>query len=87
MFLNEKDVLADAKAQRIPAFEARYRNLRLNQRVDPNTENRIVTASASGKQCAVPVDREALRGRTCFGGLDLSGKHDLSALILVFPER
>ena len=36
--------------------------------------------------CAAPVDRAALRGRTCYGGLDLSGKHDLSALVLVFPD-
>ena len=39
IFLNATDVLADMrKAQRIPAFEARYRNRRLNQRVDPSTE-------------------------------------------------
>ena len=86
VFLNEKDVLADMrKAQRIPAFEARYRNRRLNQRCDPNTENRIVPVNV-WDQCAAPVDREALQGRTCFGGLDLSGKHDLSALVLVFPS-
>ena len=86
VFLNEKDVLADMrKAQRIPAFEARYRNRRLNQRVDPNTENRIVPVTV-WDQCSAPVDREALHGRPCFGGLDLSGKHDLSALVLVFPS-
>lgn len=85
IFLNEKDVLADmAKAQRIPAFEARYRNRRLNQRVDPNQENRIVPAQV-WDACNGPVDRAALRGRHCYGGLDLSGKHDLSALVLVFP--
>lgn len=78
-FLNEKDLLADLrKAQRIPAFEARYRNRRLNQRCDPAAENRIVTAEV-WDQCAAPVDRDALRGRVCYGGLDLSGKHDLSA--------
>jgi phage terminase large subunit-like protein len=86
IFLNEKDVLADLrKSQRIPAFEARYRNRRLNQRCDPNTENRIVPA-AVWDQCSAPVDRDALRGRICYGGLDLSGKHDLTALVLVFPS-
>lgn len=86
VFLNEKDVLADMrKAQRIPAFEARYRNRRLNQRCDPNTENRIVPVTV-WDQCAAPVDREAMQGRPCYGGLDLSGKHDLSALVLVFPS-
>lgn len=31
------------------------------------------------------VPLEALKGRTCYGGLDLSGKNDLTALVLVFP--
>ena len=35
----------------------------------------------------VPVDREELQGRTCYGALDLSGKHDLTALVLVFPDE
>jgi phage terminase large subunit-like protein len=85
VYLNEKDVLADLhKAKRIPAYEPRYRNRRLNQRVDSNAENRIVTA-AVWKLGNAPVDRAALRGRTAFGGLDLSGKHDLTALVLAFP--
>ena len=32
------------------------------------------------------VDRAALAGRKCFAGLDLSGKHDLTALVLAFPD-
>ncbi len=85
-FLNAKDLLADMrKAQRIPAFEARYRNMRLNQRVDASGENRIVPV-AVWNACNGPVDRAALKGRTCFGGLDLSAKHDLTALVLVFPS-
>lgn len=85
-YLNVKDVLADMrKAQRIPAFEPRYRNRRLNQRVDSNAENRIVQA-AVWIQGNMQVDRAALKGRRCFGGLDLSGKHDLTALVLVFPS-
>ncbi|OWK20073.1 hypothetical protein AJ88_33045, partial [Mesorhizobium amorphae CCBAU 01583] len=39
-----------------------------------------------GKQNGGPVDRAALKGRPCFGGLDLSGKNDLTALVLVFPS-
>lgn len=89
IYLSERDLLAEmAKAKRIPAFEARFRNRRLNQRVDANQENRIVTA-AVWNSCAgpAPIDRASLRGRTCFGGLDLSGKHDLTALVLVFPDE
>jgi phage terminase large subunit-like protein len=35
--------------------------------------------------CAGAVDPEALRGRTCYGGLDLSSTLDLTAWVLVFP--
>jgi phage terminase large subunit-like protein len=34
----------------------------------------------------VPVDPEALKGRACYGGLDLSTSLDISALALLFPE-
>ncbi len=73
------------RAQRLPAFEPAFRNLRLNQRVDAEADARIVNAAvwALGNR---PVEREALRGRRCFVGLDLSGKHDLSAAVLVFPS-
>lgn len=85
-YLNEADVLADMrKAQWLPAFEARYRNRRLNQRVDANQENRIVPVGV-WDACSSAVDTDALRGRRCYGGLDLSGKHDLTALVLVFPD-
>lgn len=85
-FLNAKDVLADMrKAQRMPAFEPRYRNRRLNQRVDSDADNRIVPV-AVWKAGSGPVDRQSLKGRRAFGALDLSGKHDLTALVLVFPS-
>ena len=35
--------------------------------------------------CGFPVDPEALRGRTCYAGLDLSTTTDVTALVLVFP--
>jgi phage terminase large subunit-like protein len=87
IFLDEGDLLKEAqRARRLPAFEAAYRNLRLNQRVDASTENRLATA-AVWRLGATPVDLERLRGRRCFGGLDLSGKSDLTALVLVFPDE
>lgn len=36
-------------------------------------------------QCGGVVDYKALRGRTCYGGLDLSSSTDLTAFVLVFP--
>lgn len=76
---------AAARARRMPAFEASFRNLRLNQRVDAREENRIVTASV-WRRGNVAVDRKELAGRTCFAALDLSGKHDLTSLTLAFPD-
>jgi len=37
------------------------------------------------RACGQHVDESGLRGRTCYGGLDLSTNTDLSALVLVFP--
>mgnify|MGYP005624176331 FL=1 len=39
------------------------------------------------ESCAINVDAEALRGRACYGGLDLSSNTDLTAWILVFPPE
>lgn len=85
-FLNLDDLRRSRdRARRIRAFEPSYRNLRCNQRVDTEADARLVNASvwALGNE---PVDRASLRGRRCYGGLDLSGKHDLCALTLVFPS-
>tara|TARA_A100001201_G_C4095729_1_gene203682 strand:+ start:84 stop:1739 length:1656 start_codon:yes stop_codon:yes gene_type:complete len=85
-FLDLGDLMKEAdRAKRLPAFEPRFRNLRLNQRIDTNADARIVTAQV-WKTLADPVDLTALEGRTCYAGLDLSGKHDLSALVLAFPD-
>ena len=35
--------------------------------------------------CGAPVDEARLRGRRCFGGLDLSSTTDLTAFVLAFP--
>lgn len=39
------------------------------------------------KACGAAVDPNGLRGRTCYGGLDLSSTIDISAFILVFPPQ
>jgi phage terminase large subunit-like protein len=48
------------------------------------SETRWLTPE-SWAACNFPVDLESLRGRTCYGGLDLSTTVDLSALAYVFP--
>lgn len=39
------------------------------------------------KSCNQAVDAVGLRGRTCYGGLDLSSNIDISAEVLVFPPQ
>jgi phage terminase large subunit-like protein len=70
------------RAKRIPASEAAFRNLYLNQLVD--AESRFLNSVdwLAGKQA---IDIESLRGRPCWGGLDLSSTTDLTALVLIFP--
>ncbi len=34
-----------------------------------------------------PVDFESLKGRECYGGLDLSSTSDITAFVLIFPPR
>lgn len=71
------------RARRIPAFEAAFRNLNLNQRIDAN--ERFVPA-VEWDACAGSVDAAALMGRECYAGLDLGSTSDLTALMLVFPD-
>ena len=37
--------------------------------------------------CEVVFDAEALKGRRCYGGLDLASKIDVAAFVLVFPPE
>jgi phage terminase large subunit-like protein len=74
---------AAALARRLPAREAAFRNLYLNQAIDPDTR---FVAAADWRACTGAIDPEALRGRPCWGGLDLSSTRDLTALVLFFPE-
>jgi phage terminase large subunit-like protein len=86
VFLGRDAVLkARDRARMMPTFEASYRRLRLNQRADSRPENRLIQAPL-WKGLIAKVDRAKLKGRSCFGGLDLSGKHDLTALVLAFPD-
>lgn len=78
-FQNAKEVLDMAEAaRRMPAREADYRNLILNQRVEAT--NPAVTKSVWEENGGEPDGW----GRV-YGGLDLSEVNDLTALILVSP--
>src|SRR5215472_9518365 len=78
-FLNTQEVLAMARnAKRMPAREAEYRNLILNQRVEPT---HMFISPAVWKACGGPVG--SLAGLTLYGGLDLSEVADLTCLVLI----
>jgi len=78
----EKLRVAFENAKQNPAEENLFRQLRLNQWVKQSV--RWMPMDKWDK-CAFPVDAEKLRGRTCYGGLDLSSTTDITAFVLVFP--
>lgn len=83
-FRSAREMAEEAhRAQRMPTFEPAFRNLYLNQRVD--AEPKAINP-AEWELCGETFDIEALNGRPCFAGLDLSSTRDLSALALYFPD-
>ena len=78
----DKVQAACESAQQNPAEENAFRQLRLNQWV-----KQAVRWMPMDKwdACAFKVTEESLRGRICYGGLDLSSTTDITAFVLVFP--
>lgn len=72
------------KAQEIPSAVNAFLRLRLN--VWTQSSTRWVPFE-KWQECAVHVDAEGLRGRSCFAGLDLSSTTDLAGYALVFPPE
>lgn len=68
------------KAQRMPSFENRFRNLNLNQRVEATTP--FITKSVWQK-CGGKVDVCLEDCEELYGGLDLSKRTDLTAFVLL----
>ncbi len=78
----DKVKAAFESARQNPAEENSFRQLRLNQWV-----KQAIRWMPMDKwdACAFTVDPEGLRGRVCYGGLDLSSSTDITAFVLVFP--
>lgn len=38
-------------------------------------------------ECDFNIDLDSLKGRECYGGLDLSSTTDITTFVLVFPPR
>jgi len=73
---------AAAKAKASPAELNSFLRLRLNKWTSSHT---AWMPMDKWELCSAPVGAEALKGRPCFGGLDLSTTTDVSAFVLLFP--
>ena len=78
----EKIRAACESARQNPAEENLFRQLRLNQWVKQSIR---WMPMEKWDKCNFIVDAEALKGRVCYGGLDLSSTIDVTAFVLVFP--
>lgn len=80
VFMNREEVRRQAEeARRMPAREAAYRNLVLNQRVEAYSP--FVSRGIWMRNAGQPL--EDWSGLPVYGGLDLSEARDLTALVLV----
>jgi phage terminase large subunit-like protein len=72
------------KAINVPAAQNAFRRLHLNEWTEQEERwlDMIVWDA-----CAAIVDLDTLRGRIAFGGLDLANTRDITAFVLVFPDR
>jgi phage terminase large subunit-like protein len=75
-----RDAFRNAKEN--PAEENLFRQLRLNQWVKQSVRWMPMD---KWDNCAFPVNAEELKGKACYGGLDLSSTIDITAFVLVFP--
>ena len=80
----EKVRAAFQSAKENLAEENLFRQLRLNQWVKQSVRWMQMDRWDA---CAYPISLEALRGRVCYGGLDLSSTTDITAFVLVFPPQ
>ena len=78
----EKLRIACESAKENPAEENLFRQLRLNQWVKQSVRWMPMD---KWDLCTGEVNRDKLRGRICYGGLDLSSTTDITAFVLVFP--
>lgn len=80
----KKRYLRDAaqKALQVPAYQNTFRRLHLNEWT--KQEERWLALDAWDASSGI-VDPAALRGRKCYGGLDLASTIDIAAFVLVFP--
>lgn len=78
----EKVRVACESARQNPAEENTFRQLRLNQWTKQSVRWMPIE---KWNTCKFDYTPDFLRGRVCYGGLDLSSTTDITAFVLVFP--
>lgn len=78
----DKVQAAYESARQNPGEENSFRQLRLNQWVKQSVRWMPMD---KWDACSFEIDEEKLKGRVCYGGLDLSSTTDITAFVLVFP--
>lgn len=73
-----------AAAKEQPAFQNTFRRLYLNCWTE-QLEKWI--DMARWEKCGGTLDVESLRGKRCYGGLDLASTQDITAFVLYFPDE
>ena len=83
-FLSIGNLRSEAvEAESKPSAENSFRVFRLNQWV--SQAERWLDMAVWDLNGAEAVDREALKGRCCYAGLDLASVSDFTAWVLIFP--
>lgn len=77
-----RDAYREAKQN--PADEVTFKWLRCNMWVSSTVAWIPDAIYMRGNE---PIDEDALAGRDCYAGLDLSSTGDITALVLIFPPR
>jgi phage terminase large subunit-like protein len=72
------------KAKESASYQNTFKRLHLNIWTQQSV---LWLDMADWDACASPVDLEALKGRPCYAGLDLSATADITALSLIFPPQ
>jgi phage terminase large subunit-like protein len=75
---------ASNRAKQSPADLSAFQRLHLGIRTKQQT--RFITLNSWDRNGLVPVEVDALKGRQCYGGLDLASTSDLLALCWMFPD-
>lgn len=70
------------RAMEVPAYQNTFRRLHLNQWTQQESRALDIAAWDASAGMVIP---ELLKGKACFGGLDLASTTDIAALVLAFP--